>query len=199
MLKTTHYSSQWRLCMSDLDKMPILRDCDRIRGPMSASLLIMGYGSYQCPQSGKAYQAIEALRQALGNRMCFIYRHFPQTESYPQSRKAAETAESAGSQGKFWEMHDKLFENQALLDDAALVEYADQLGLDMQQFLQEMGEHVHANRIQTDVDSAHEYEVEETPTLFINLRHEGTANLEPLIQMILGLIKISSEQRSPES
>ncbi|MEL7476273.1 MAG: thioredoxin domain-containing protein [Cyanobacteria bacterium P01_E01_bin.45] len=184
--------------MSYQDKMPILRDCDRTRGTLSASLLIMGYGSYQCPQSGKAHQAIETLRQALGDRMCFIYRHFPQTSHYPQAQKAAESAESAGNQGKFWEMHDKLFNNQSLLDDAALVEYADQLGLDMQQFLQEMSTHAHAERIQSDVDSAREYGVKETPTLFVNLRHEGTANLEPFIQMILGLMNIASGPRLPD-
>ena len=179
--------------------MPTIKDSDRTRGPLTASLLMMCYGSYQCPDSGKAHQAVEALRQALGDRLCFIYRHFPRTELYPQAKKAAETAEAAGSQGKFWAMHDKLFDNQDLLDDASLVEYAAQLDLDMQQFLQEMGEHTHAKRIQANIDCAHEDGVKETPTLFVSLRHEGTANLEPFVQTIVDLMKISGEQPSKET
>lgn len=170
---------------------PPLGNSEHTRGPLSAPLVIMSYCNYQCPQSGKAHQAIETLRQTLGEQMCCIYRHFPQPERFPQSQKAAETAECAGSQSKFWEMHDKLYDQQDQLDDGSLVEYADQLGLDIPQFLQEMGQHIHAQRIQINVNSAREYGIEATPTVFFCLRHEGIVNLDPLIQTITDLAKLS--------
>lgn len=176
-----------------MDAVPALQETDRVRGPLSAALLLMTYGDYQCPQSGKAHRATEKLRQSLGDRLCFVFRHFPQPKIYPQSKKAAETAEAAGSQGKFWEMHDKLFENQQNLDDASLVEYADELGLDVPQFLQELGYHVHAARIKADIDSAHQYGVEASPTFFISVRHKDINNLEDMIQKILAIATVQGQ------
>lgn len=164
--------------------MPILRDMDHVRGPISAALQLIAYGCYQCPQSGEAHHSIRNLQKSMGDKLCFAFRHFPQTEHYPQSKKAAETAEAAGSQGKFWEMHDQLFENQDHLDDASLVEYADALGLDVQQFLQELAQHCHLERINHDIESGKHYGVTSTPTFFVSVRHQGN-NIEPLVQQIL--------------
>ena len=165
--------------------MPVLQDTDHTRGSLSAALLLMTYGTYQCPASAQAHKTTQKLCQSLGDRLCFVFRHFPQPARYPQSRKAAESAEAAGSQGKFWEMHDKLFDNSEQLDDASLVEYANELGLDMPRFLHELGYHVHSSRIQANIESAEQYGVKKSPTFFIGVRHQGTENLESLVQQLL--------------
>ncbi|MEL6165972.1 MAG: DsbA family protein, partial [Cyanobacteria bacterium J06628_3] len=91
---------------------PPLRENDHIVGITTTALVLMEYGDYQCPQSGKAHSTIEKLQQQLGERFCFVFRHFPQPDINPQSLKAAETAEAAAAQGKFWEMHSLLYKNQ---------------------------------------------------------------------------------------
>ena len=151
----------------------------------------MEYGNYQCSQSGQAHSTIQKLQHKLGDRFCFVFRHFPQTEIHPQSYKAAETAEAAGTQGKFWEMHSILFENQQALEDSNLIEYAVRLKLDIPLVLRELSKHVHCDRIQEDIDSAIEHGVDRTPTFFIGIRQEGTQNLEVLLIQILKTISIS--------
>ena len=168
-----------------MNDMPTLRDVDHSQGSLSAALSLMTYGSYQCPRSGQAHKTTKELQESLGDQLCFIFRHFPQPERYPQALTAAETAEAAGSQGKFWEMHDKLFENQDALDDASLVEYASELGLDISQFLFEISHNVHSQRIQSDIDSASKYGVDDSPTFFISVRHKGSTNLAALVRQIL--------------
>ena len=172
--------------MSFANAMPTLKDRDHVLGTLSATLLMMTYGNYPCPKTGKAHDAIQNLRNSLGDRFCFVFRHFPTTR-YSQSQKAAETAEAAGSQGRFWEMHNKLFNHRDALDDASLVQYADELGLDINQFLQELANHVHLARIQSDVESGLQYGVSTTPTFFIGVRHEGTENLEDFVQQIMNV------------
>ncbi len=178
--------------MSPIDTMSLPKDIDHTRGPLSATLIMVTYGNYQCPQSGQAHQAIERLRHSYGDQFCFIFRHFPRTDLHPQSQKAAVTAEAAGSQGKFWEMHDKLFENQQALDDASLVEYADELDLDIGQFLQEIGTHSHISSIQKNVECAQQNGVHETPTSFISVRHSSTDDLEEVLHQILSVIQENS-------
>ena len=172
-------------------KIPALRKNDRLKGNSTTALVLMEYGDYQCSQSAKAHTTIGKLQQELGDRFCFVFRHFPQPEIHPQSLKAAETAEAAGSQGKFWEMHSTLFENQSALEDSNLVEYALHLELDVPQILKELSEHTHRDRIQEDIDSGSEHEVEQTPTFFIGIRHEGTQNLE---SMLIAILKAITEQ-----
>ncbi|MEL6903096.1 MAG: thioredoxin domain-containing protein [Cyanobacteria bacterium J06606_4] len=184
--------------MSFANAMPTLKDNDHVLGSLSATLLMMTYGSYPCPKTGLAHDAVQNLRSTLGDQFCFIFRHFPTVERYPQSQKTAETAEAAGSQGKFWEMHNKLFDNRDALDDASLVQYADELGLEINQFLQELANHVHLERIHTDVDSALQYGVSNTPTFFISVRHEGTENLEDLVKQIMG-VAIKNESKTTDN
>ena len=166
-------------------KIPPLRENDRIIGKSSTAFVLMEYGNYHCPSSGKAHSTITKLQQQLGERFCFVFRHFPRLEAHSQSLKAAE---AAGTQGKFWEMHSMLFENQKQLEDGNLVEYAAELELDIPLFLKELTSHLHRDRIQEDVDSGIEYGVVQTPTFFIRIRHEGTQNLEVLLVQILGAI-----------
>ncbi|MFK8186433.1 MAG: DsbA family protein, partial [Phormidesmis sp.] len=105
--------------------------------------------------------------------------HFP-LKQYPRSQKAAETAEAAASQDKFWEMHNKLFSNQQALDDASLVEYAIELGLDLPQFLYELTHNVHVERVDADAETAKHYGVENTPTFFISVRQWQFSTQKPL-------------------
>ena len=169
-------------------EIPPLRQNDRIQGNPQRAIVLMKYGDYQCSQSGQAHLTIQKLQQKLGDRFCFVFRHFPQTEIHPQSCKAAETAEAAGRQGKFWEMHSMLFDNQQALEDSDLIEYAVRLQLDIPLVLKELSEHIHRDRIQEDIDSAIEHGVDRTPTFFIGIRQEGTQNLEVLLVQILKTI-----------
>ena len=166
-------------------KIPTLRENDRILGNSTTSLVLMEYGDYQCSESGQAHLTIKKLQQQLGDRFCFVFRHFPQPELHPQSCKAAETAEAAGAQGKFWAMHSMLYENQQALEDSNLIEYAVNLELDIPRLLKELSEHLHHARIQEDIDSGIEHGVEQAPTFFIGIRHQGTQNLEVLLVKIL--------------
>jgi protein-disulfide isomerase len=161
---------------------PPLNDCDHIQGSPCASLILMEYGDYQCFQSGQACRLIKVIQQQLGEQFCFVFRHFPQQ---PRSLRAAEGAEAAAAQHKFWEMHDLLFEHQQCLEDADLVQYADRLQLDIPQFLREMAGHVHRARVQADIESGKCNGVTGTPTFFIGVRHEGTQGLEALLLTIL--------------
>ena len=165
-----------------------LRINDRIIGKSTTTFVVIEYGNYQCSSSGQAHSTIKKLQQQLGERFCFVFRHFPRLEVHPQSLKAAEVAEAAGTQGKFWEMHAMLFENQKQLEDGNLVEYAANLKLDIPLFLKELTSHIHRDRIQEDVDSGIEYGVEQTPTFFIGIRQEGIHNLEVLLVQISKII-----------
>lgn len=169
-------------------KIPSLRENDRILGTPTTTLILMEYGDYQCSESGQAHSTIKKLQQQLGDRFCFVFRHFPQPEVHPQAMKASETAEAAGSQGKFWQMHSLLFENQSALEDSDLIEYANRLNLDIPLILKELSEHTHRARIQEDIDSGIEHKVEQTPTFFIGIRHEGTQKLELMLIKILETI-----------
>ncbi|MEL6813812.1 MAG: thioredoxin domain-containing protein [Cyanobacteria bacterium J06598_3] len=180
-----------------MDVMPTLRDIDHSQGSLSAVLSIMIYGSYQCPQASQAHKTTQELCNTLGDdQLCFVFRHYPMTESYPLAQTAAETAEAAGAQGKFWEMHNKLFDNQNALDEASLVKYASELELEMPTFLHDISHNVHTQRVQSDIDSAAQYGVEASPTFFISVRHQGNANLVSLVKQILVATLAHSEEET---
>src|ERR1044071_967613 len=102
---------------------------DHIQGPIDAPFALLEYGDYECPYCGDAYPIVKLVQRRLGDRLCFAFRNFPLVNSHPHAEHAAEAAEAAGAQGKFWEMHDRLFERQFALDDDYLVEDAGDLGL----------------------------------------------------------------------
>src|SRR5258705_13873082 len=104
---------------------------DHIQGPATAPVTLVEYGDYQCPHCLRAYPIMIDIQQHLGDRMRLVFRNFPLTTVHPDAQNAAEAAEAAGAQGKFWPMHDYLFEHQSRLDDAALPKYAADLGLDV--------------------------------------------------------------------
>src|SRR3989442_13995744 len=113
-------------------------DRDHIQGPIDAPIALVEYGDYECPYCGEAYPIVKAIQEQLGERLCFVFRNFPLSNMHPYAEHAAEAAEAAGAQGKFWEMHDLLFENQDALHDEALAQYAQSLGLDAGRLLGEV-------------------------------------------------------------
>ena len=150
---------------------------DHIQGPINAPIMLVEYGDYECPYCGQAYPIIKEIQERLGDRLCFAFRNFPLINSHPHAQHAAEAAEAAGAQGKFWEMHDLLFENQEALDDENIGEYASSLGLDVRRLVDEVLTGVHTARVREDFRSGARGGVNGTPTLFINgMRHEGGAD-----------------------
>jgi protein-disulfide isomerase len=160
---------------------PVTQDRDHIRGPANAPVTLVQYGDYECPYTGAAYPIIKEVQSQMIERLRFVFRNFPIT-SHPHAQQAAEAAEAAGRQGRFWEMHDLLFENQKRLRDEDVRGYAEKLGLDIELFDKELGEHVHAGRVQDDFMTGVQSGVQGTPTFYINgVRHEGSYDLEPLL------------------
>jgi protein-disulfide isomerase len=141
---------------------------DHIQGPDGAAVTLVEYGDFQCPHCGRAYPIIQAVQKTMGKQLRFIYRHFPISDEHPDAVAAAEASEAAGAQGKFWEMHDLLFEHQKALDEESLAGYARQLGLDLDRFTREMREHAYGERIKEDFASGLRSGVNGTPTFFIN-------------------------------
>jgi protein-disulfide isomerase len=159
---------------------------DHIQGPATAAVTLVEYGDYQCPYCLEAYPIVIELRERLGDRVRLVFRNFPLSKLHPHAEHAAEAAEAAGAQGKFWEMHDCLYEHQGHLEDAALHRYAAELGLDVGRFNRDLKEHRFAARVREDFESGIRGGVNGTPTFFINsLRHDGPWDLESLTRAVL--------------
>ncbi len=155
---------------------------DHVQGPATALVTLVEYGDYECPYCGQAYGIVQELQRRLGDRLRFVFRNFPLTNAHPHAAHAAEAAEAAAAQGKFWEMHDYLFEHQRALDDRHLVEAAAQLRLDVARFQEELEAHTHAARAREDFLSGVRSDVNGTPTFFINgVRHDDSYELETLL------------------
>jgi protein-disulfide isomerase len=161
---------------------PVTEDRDHIQGAVHAPVTLLEYGDYECPYCGAAYPIVKDVQARMGDRMRFVFRNFPITTSHPHAEQAAEAAEAAASQGKFWEMHDLLYENQKQLGAADLHSYAEQLGLDVQAFEEDLATHAFADRVQEDFMSGVRSGVNGTPTFYINgHRHDGGYQLEALL------------------
>jgi protein-disulfide isomerase len=146
---------------------------DRIQGVLSAKVVLVMYGDYQDPGSADAYKLIKGIKQELSaafreDDLCFVFRHFPQAQIHPHAQRAAEAAEAAATQGQFWSMHDTLFVHQQKLENGYLIEYANDLGLDIPQFLKELSKQVHVDRINENVEGGIHSGVTTAPALFIN-------------------------------
>jgi len=159
-------SSQWEPALT----IPVSDERDHIQGPPDAPVTLVEYGDYECPYCGAAYPIIKEIQARMGDRLRFVFRNFPITTSHPHSQQAAEAAEAASAQGKFWEMHDLLFENQAHLTLPHLRGYAARLALDMARFDAELSDHVYLQRVREHVQSGRESGVRSTPGFFVNSR-----------------------------
>ena len=154
---------------------------DHVRGPSTAPLTLLEYGDYECPYCGAAHPIVKEVERLLEGDLRFAYRHFPLSEIHRHAYQAAEAAEAAGAQGRFWEMHDLLFEHQDALEPRDLMGYAEELGLDMERFTDQLRRHEHAGRIASDVDDADLSGVSGTPTFFVNgMRHQGAYDIDTL-------------------
>lgn len=154
--------------------LPVDDERDHVAGPESASVTLVEYGDYECSYCGKAYPIVKSIQESLGDELRFVFRNFPLADMHPHAEHAAEAAESAAAQGSFWEMHDTLFENQDRLDDQALVDYADQLGLDAGQLARDLDDGTYEDRIREDFRSGVRSGVNGTPSFFINgARYDG--------------------------
>jgi protein-disulfide isomerase len=154
---------------------------DHVRGPASAEVTLVEYGDFECPYTRMARPGVRRLRRDFGDRLLFAFRAFPLTRIHPHAQAAAEAAEAAAAQGRYWEMHDLLFDNQWHLEDEDLRRYAGRLGLDLERFDRELTEHAHAHRVHEDVTSGLMSGVRGTPTFFVNgLRHDGPYDLAAL-------------------
>jgi len=147
---------------------------DRVLGPADARVTLVEYGDYECPHCGALHPVIEAARKAFGGNLRFAFRHFPLRSSHPHALAAAKAAEAAGEQGRFWEMHDRLYRRQTELEDEDLLRHARKIGLDMARFERELAARTHEVRIREDLASAAQSGAAGTPSLFINgERYEG--------------------------
>jgi Na+/H+ antiporter NhaA len=168
---------------------PVDPERDHIRGPEQDALVtLVEYGDFECPYCGQAEPAVRQLISQYGRQfgeLRFVFRHLPLTEVHPHAQAAAEAAEAAAAQGKFWEMHDMLMDHQDALTTRDLVGYAAELGLDAEKFRSDLFRHGKAWRVAEDVDSADLATVSGTPTFFINgNRYHGAFDLDALSEAV---------------
>jgi protein-disulfide isomerase len=158
---------------------------DHSIGPADAPVTLVEYGDYECPYCRQAHPTLKQIRDRFGDEFLFVFRNFPIRTTHPHAQHAAEAAEAAGAQGRYWEMHDILFENQEQLDDASLRAYAARLQLNLEQFNREMSGHTHADRVRNDFMGGVRSGVNGTPTFYLNgFRYELSWELEPLTAAI---------------
>ncbi len=176
---------------------PAVSDSDHRAGPDDAPVTLVEYGDYECPHCGRAHPIIQEVRKRLSRRLRFVFRNFPLAEAHPHAFHAAEAAEAAAVQGKFWEMHDTLFEHQVALEDSDLVRYAKMLALDAGRLKEELAAGTHANRVSQDFRSGVRSGVNGTPTFFINgTRHDGSWDRDALLEALERVAKGGSRSQS---
>lgn len=141
---------------------------DQRKGNLNATLTLVEYGDFQCPGCRRAHSLVKRLLKERGNDVQFVFRNFPLRKFHPHAYAAAITAEAAGKQGKFWEMHDLIFENQAKLDENYLLSLAQDIGLDPTQFVIDTKSDEVRNKIEIDIESGISSGVNGTPTFFLN-------------------------------
>ena len=143
---------------------------DHVLGPPNAPAALVEYGDYQCPQCARAHYEVAEILRRVGNDVRYAYRHFPLTHLHPHALLAAQAAEAAGAEGRFWPMHSMLFANQDALDPAELLGCAETLGLDVRRFSRELQHGVYLPKIETDFRSGSSSGVNGTPAFFVNGR-----------------------------
>jgi protein-disulfide isomerase len=164
---------------------PPVSERDHIRGSAAAPVILVEYGDFECPACGQAYPIVKALEQQLAATLAVVFRHCPLSTIHPHAQRAAEAAEAAGAQGKFWPMHDLLFERQDALEDGDLARYAAELGLDLTRFARDLATHRHLAKVRADFSSGVRSGVNGTPTFFVNgLRHDGPYDPASLLASI---------------
>jgi len=169
---------------------------DHTIGPREALVTVVEYGDFECPHCKQAAPAVKLLLERFSGRIRFVYRHFPLEEVHPHALQAAEAAEAAGGQGKFWQMHDLLFENQLHLKANNLRSYAERLELDMERYASEMNDHVYVQRVREHQQGGSQSGVRSTPTFFINRDiHDVSFGLTRLFEAVEDRLRSSGRPR----
>ncbi|HKR34372.1 MAG TPA: DsbA family protein [Steroidobacteraceae bacterium] len=141
---------------------------DHALGAEHSPVTVVEYGDFECPTCKQAAPAVKLMLERFGNRTRFVFRHFPVEAAHPHAMHAAQAAEAAGGQGKFWQMHDLLFDNQRHLKIANLREYAQRLDLDMPRFIAELDDEIYLQRVREHIQGGVQSHVRGTPTFYIN-------------------------------
>jgi protein-disulfide isomerase len=151
-----------------------VNDHDHIAGRRNAPIVLVEYGDFECPHSARAHPILEAAQRYLADDLGFVYRHFPLVEIHPHAQLAAEAAEAAGAQGRFWQMHDTLFRHQNALELDDLLDYATAIGCDATRVAAELAAGTHTARVLADMRGGVRSGVHGTPTFFVNeVRYDG--------------------------
>ena len=154
---------------TDLSRLLLpIRPFDHVRGSEDAPYTLVEYGDYECPECGRLYVILRDLQRDLASRLRIVFRHYPLSGIHPHAQQAAEAAEAAGAQSKFWEMHTMLFERQKALRTKDLIRYAEELSLDVGRFRQELKYETYNQRVRADFLAGVQNGVFGTPGLFLN-------------------------------
>jgi protein-disulfide isomerase len=166
---------------------PAVSARDHIQGRADGAVTLVEYGDYQCPYCGEAHPVVKRLQKTLGKQLRFVFRNFPLTQAHPYAMMAAEAAEAAELQGKFWRMHDLIFEHQAELEPGILPSWAQEVGLDLTEFGNAIKQGAVTKRIKEDLLSGAQSGVDGTPCFFINgTRCDGDADYDTLLAALRG-------------
>src|SRR6266700_44206 len=159
---------------------------DHAVGPASAAITLVEYGNFECIQCGSAYRSLKQIRNVLAEGLRLVFRNFPMVQTHPRSLRAAEAAEAAAAQGKFWQMHDELFTHQKALEDRELIRYAKRVGLDIEKFTRDLAENVFLPKVQSAYEqSLFDEHVTGTPTIYLNeIRYTGATDVQSLFEAI---------------
>ena len=158
---------------------------DHWLGPENAPVTLLEYGDYQCPYCADMHPMIKSIARSMGAQLRFVFRHMPLSDVHPFAQYAAEAAESAGVQGKFWGMHDAIYEHQPDLGNDLLHQLAIALALDVPRFDADLAAHRYRPRVKRDFMSGMRSGVAGTPTFFINgKRYEGVLDRASLLSAV---------------
>jgi protein-disulfide isomerase len=163
---------------------------DHVQGDPAGACVLVEYGDYQCPSCGQAYPIVKRLQKHFGKQLAFVFRNFPLTQLHPWAEPAAEAAEFAAAHGKFWQMHDLLYENQQQLGESLLLELSGTLELPSSQLMTAVAEHTYQERVKSDFRGGVRSGVNGTPTFFINrVRHDASYDFGTLTAAIQNVLQ----------
>ena len=163
---------------------------DHVQGAEHSPVTVVEYGDFECPICKQAAPAVKLVLERFAARIRFVFRHFPIESAHPHAMHAAQAAEAAGGQGKFWQMHDLLFDNQRHLKMANLREYAQRLDLDMPRFIAEMDDEIYLQRVREQMEGGKRSHVRGTPTFYINgVIHDVSFGMHALMEGVEAALK----------
>jgi protein-disulfide isomerase len=172
---------------------PAVNSADHHQGNVNATITLVEYGDFECPHCGRAHPFVKRLLRERGKELHFVFRNFPLQEIHPHAYVSAVTAEAAGKQGKFWEMHDLIFENQDKLNTKYLLSLAESLPLDFAQFVKDSKSEAVQSKIETDFESGIRSGVNGTPTFFLN--GSPILTYDETYESLLDAIQLESEMK----